>query len=33
MLRRARRFHKATPLLRAAWCHLQVHENRLPTRR
>jgi len=29
MLRRARGFGIATPLLRAAWCHLQVHENRL----
>jgi 2-dehydropantoate 2-reductase len=29
MLRRARHFGIATPLLRAAWCHLQVHENRL----
>jgi 2-dehydropantoate 2-reductase len=29
MLRRARHFGVATPLLRAAWCHLQVHENRL----
>jgi 2-dehydropantoate 2-reductase len=29
MLRRARRFGISTPLLRAAWCHLQVHENRL----
>src|SRR5260370_32230809 len=33
MLRRARRFHIETPLLRAAWCHLQVHENRLAARR
>ena len=29
MLCRARGFGIATPLLRAAWCHLQVHENRL----
>ncbi len=29
MLRRARGFGISTPLLRAAWCHLQVHENRL----
>jgi 2-dehydropantoate 2-reductase len=29
MLRRAQRFGISTPLLRAAWCHLQVHENRL----
>ena len=29
MLRRARAFGISTPLLRAAWCHLQVHENRL----
>ncbi|MGE0259296.1 MAG: 2-dehydropantoate 2-reductase [Alphaproteobacteria bacterium] len=29
MLRRARGFGLSTPLLRAAWCHLQVHENRL----
>lgn len=29
MLRRARGFGIATPLLRAAWSHLQVHENRL----
>jgi hypothetical protein len=28
MLRRARSFDISTPLLRAAWCHLQVHENR-----
>jgi 2-dehydropantoate 2-reductase len=33
LLRRARRFGLATPLLRAAWCHLQVHENRLVTKR
>jgi 2-dehydropantoate 2-reductase len=32
MLRRARGFGIATPLLRAAWCHLQVHENRLASR-
>lgn len=29
MLRRARSFGIATPLLQVAWCHLQVHENRL----
>jgi 2-dehydropantoate 2-reductase len=29
MLRRARGFGISTPLLRAAWCCLQVHENRL----
>jgi 2-dehydropantoate 2-reductase len=33
MLRRARHFGIATPLLRAAWCHLQVHENRLAAKR
>ncbi len=33
MRRRARGFAIATPLLRAAWCHLQVHENRLAARR
>jgi 2-dehydropantoate 2-reductase len=33
MLRRARHFGVLTPLLRAAWCHLQVHENRLASRR
>ena len=33
MLRRARRFGVDTPLLRTAWCHLQVHENRLAARR
>ncbi len=33
MLRRARHFGLLTPLLRAAWCHLQVHENRLASRR
>lgn len=32
MLRRARRLGIETPLLRAAWCHLQVHENRLAQR-
>lgn len=32
MLRRARSFGIETPLLRAAWCHLQVHENRLAQR-
>jgi 2-dehydropantoate 2-reductase len=32
MLRRARGFGVATPLLRAAYCHLQVHENRLAGR-
>jgi 2-dehydropantoate 2-reductase len=32
MLRRARGFGIATPLLRAAWCHLQMHENRLSGR-
>ena len=29
MIRRAGGFGMATPLLRAAYCHLQVHENRL----
>jgi 2-dehydropantoate 2-reductase len=29
MIRRAAGFAIGTPLLRAAWCHLQVHENRL----
>ena len=29
MIRRAHGFGIATPLLRAAYCHLQVHENRL----
>ncbi len=29
MIRRAAGFALATPLLHAAWCHLQVHENRL----
>jgi 2-dehydropantoate 2-reductase len=33
MLRRAQGFGIATPLLRAAYCHLQVHENRLAGRR
>jgi len=33
MLRRARHFGVSTPLLRAAWCHLQVHENRLAAKR
>src|SRR5947207_10937056 len=33
MLRRARSFGISTPLLRAAWCHLQVHENRLAAKR
>ena len=33
LLRRAARFEMATPLLRAAYCHLQVHENRLAGRR
>jgi 2-dehydropantoate 2-reductase len=33
MLRRGRDLGVATPLLRAAWCHLQVHENRLAARR
>ena len=33
MLRRARHFGISTPLLRAAWCHLQVHENRLAAKR
>jgi 2-dehydropantoate 2-reductase len=32
MLRRARDFGIDTPLLRAAYCHLQVHENRLAAR-
>ena len=32
MLRRARQFGISTPLLRAAWCHLQVHESRLARR-
>jgi hypothetical protein len=29
MLRRAGQFGIATPLLRTAWCCLEVHENRL----
>jgi 2-dehydropantoate 2-reductase len=33
MLRRARDLGIAAPLLSAAYCHLQVHENRLATRR
>ena len=33
MLRRARGFGLDTPLLSAAYCHLQVHENRLAGRR
>jgi len=33
MLNRARAFGIATPMLRAAYCHLQVHENRLAARR
>jgi len=33
LLGRARGFGIATPLLRAAYCHLQVHENRLAARR
>jgi 2-dehydropantoate 2-reductase len=33
MLRRARAVGLAAPLLTAAWCHLQVHENRLVARR
>ena len=33
MLRRARYLGVSTPLLRAAWCHLQVHENRLAAKR
>src|SRR5215207_5494200 len=32
MLRRARALGVATPLLRAAWCHLQVYEHRLKQR-
>jgi ketopantoate reductase len=32
MLRRAKGFGIAARLLRAAWCHLQVHENRLAGR-
>lgn len=33
LLRRARGFGVATPVLSAAWCHLQVHENRLAGRK
>ena len=33
LLGRARHFGVATPLMRAAYCHLQVHENRLAARR
>jgi 2-dehydropantoate 2-reductase len=33
MLRRGRGFGLAMPLLMAAYCHLQVHENRLAHRR
>jgi 2-dehydropantoate 2-reductase len=33
MVRRAAGFGIATPVLRAAYCHLQVHENRLAARR
>ncbi len=33
MLHRARGFGVATPLLRAAYCHLQIHENRLAAAR
>ena len=33
MLRRARGFGIPAPLLRAAWCHLQVYENRRVARR
>jgi 2-dehydropantoate 2-reductase len=33
MIARAAGFSLATPLLRAAYCHLQVHENRLAARR
>ncbi|HEX3862131.1 MAG TPA: ketopantoate reductase family protein [Stellaceae bacterium] len=33
MLHRARGFGLATPLLRATYCHLQVHENRLAAQR
>ena len=33
LVRRAAGFGIATPLLRAAWCHLQVHENRLAAQR
>jgi 2-dehydropantoate 2-reductase len=33
MIARAGAVQLATPLLRAAYCHLQVHENRLAARR
>jgi 2-dehydropantoate 2-reductase len=33
MISRAAGLRLATPLLRAAWCHLQVHENRLAAQR
>jgi 2-dehydropantoate 2-reductase len=33
MLRRAKAFEIATPLMRAAYTHLQVHENRLKAAR
>ena len=33
MLKRARGLGLVTPLLSAAYCHLQVHENRLASRR
>ena len=33
LVRRAAGLGIATPLLRAAWCHLQVHENRLAAQR
>jgi 2-dehydropantoate 2-reductase len=33
MIRRAAGFALATPLLRTAWCHLQVHEHRLAAQR
>jgi 2-dehydropantoate 2-reductase len=33
MIARAGAAHRATPLLRAAYCHLRVHENRLAARR
>ena len=33
LVRRAAGFGIQTPLLRAAWCHLQVHENRLAAQR
>jgi len=32
-IRRAAGLSLATPLLRAAWCHLQIHENRLAAQR